>query len=70
VQNGISGYLCNVGDVDDMVKKAIHILDEKNLSKFKEGALARAKEFDIYAILPMYEAVYERVQKKTLKTVS
>ena len=70
VQDGISGYLCNVGDVDDMVKKAIRILDEKNLAKFKQGALARAKEFDIHAILPMYEAVYERVQKKSLKTVS
>lgn len=66
--DGVSGYLTDVGDIDTMVEKAIHILDEKNLKKFKAGALKRAKEFDLANILPMYEAVYERVLKEALST--
>lgn len=61
---GKSGYVCNVGDVDAMVEKAIHILDEKNLESFKKGALSRAKEFDVNNILPKYEAYYESVLEK------
>ncbi|WP_247236284.1 N-acetyl-alpha-D-glucosaminyl L-malate synthase BshA [Telluribacter sp. SYSU D00476] len=58
---GVTGFMSNVGDVDDMVKNAIHILDEDNLPTFKANALARAKEFDITKILPDYENYYERV---------
>jgi N-acetyl-alpha-D-glucosaminyl L-malate synthase BshA len=57
--NGVTGYTCNVGDVKDMTKKALKILDEKNLPTFKENALNRAKEFDIDNILPLYEQFYE-----------
>jgi len=57
--NGVTGYTCNVGDVKDMTKKALQILDEKNLPTFKENALNRAKEFDIDNILPLYEQFYE-----------
>jgi hypothetical protein len=49
-----------VGDVEDMTKKALFILDEANLPGFKERALARAKEFDIDQILPMYEDYYRK----------
>lgn len=56
--DGVSGFVCNVGDVKDMVEKAIQILDSKNLAAFKEGALKRANEFDIENILPKYEAFY------------
>jgi N-acetyl-alpha-D-glucosaminyl L-malate synthase BshA len=67
--DGETGFLTDVGDINTMVEKAIHILDEKNLKKFKAGALARAKMFDLATILPMYEAVYARVIKKSLKPV-
>lgn len=70
VEDGKSGFVCNVGDVDEMVKKAIHILDEKNLNAFKERALARAKEFDLAVILPLYERFYEKIQKKAMSSVS
>lgn len=63
-KDGVSGYVCEVGDIDSMVEKAIHVLDNKNLQKFKEGALNRAKEFDIENILPMYENFYQSVLKK------
>ena len=58
---GITGYLSNVGDVDDMVKNALYILQDENLATFKANALARAKEFDIAHIVPMYERHYEKV---------
>jgi N-acetyl-alpha-D-glucosaminyl L-malate synthase BshA len=67
---GKSGYVCNVGDVDAMVKKAIHILDNKNLESFKKGALARAKEFDIANVLPKYESYYQSVLEKHKNSLS
>jgi len=70
MEDGVSGFLCDVGDVEDMAKKAIHILDEKNLDTFKKGALARAKKFDLKNILPMYENYYNEVMEKSLKGVS
>lgn len=59
--HGITGFLSDVGDVDDMVKHAAYILDDANLPTFKANALARAKEFDIAKILPHYESYYEKV---------
>ncbi len=67
--NGVTGFACNVGDVQDMKEKALFILDEKNLPTFKANALARAKEFDISEILPMYVAYYNRVIKNTLASI-
>ena len=63
---GISGYLSDVGDTDDMAKKAISILEnDNNLNLFKKNALEVAKKFDIKNILPLYEAVYEKALEKT-----
>lgn len=65
---GITGFLSNVGDIDDMVKNALHILsDDKILDKFKENARKEALKFDIHNILPMYEAVYEKAYKANYK---
>lgn len=58
---GVTGFLSNVGDVDDMVRNAIYILQPENLPTFKANALARAKEFDITNIVPQYEEYYEQV---------
>ncbi len=65
--DGQSGYLCEVGDIDEMAKKSIEILDDKNLDNFKKGALERAKDYDISRILPMYESLYNRVLEKSRK---
>ncbi len=60
--NGVTGFMSDVGDVDDMAKNAIYILeDDERLAKFKHQSLEHAKKFDIKNILPMYEEVYERV---------
>lgn len=63
-KQGVSGYSCDIGDIDSMVKHAIHILDNANLENFKKGALDRAKEFDVENILPKYEHYYEEVLAK------
>lgn len=62
--NGVTGFLSDVGDVNDMVKNAIFVLQDENLPIFKENALKRAKEFDIHKIVPIYEAYYEEVCEK------
>lgn len=60
--NGYSGFMSNVGDVEDMSKNALAILkDDESLKAFKSNALAQAKKFDIDKIVPEYEALYKRV---------
>lgn len=62
------GYMCDVGDIEDMANKAITILsDQKTLDYFKENALTRAKDFDLKKILPRYIAYYEEVIAKSAK---
>ncbi|MFT5714892.1 MAG: N-acetyl-alpha-D-glucosaminyl L-malate synthase BshA, partial [Flavobacterium sp.] len=65
---GISGYLSNVGDTDEMAENALKILrDDSLLLKFKENALSVAKKFDIKNILPLYVDLYQKVIKKYAK---
>lgn len=65
-ENGRSGYLSKVGDVEDMVRKSLAILKEdESLHRFKAGAREVAAKFDIHEIVPQYEEVY----KKALVTV-
>ncbi len=67
---GVTGFMSDIGDVEDMTQKALHILDKDNLPTFKQNALARAKEFDISNILPLYERYYEKILKKAAETRS
>jgi N-acetyl-alpha-D-glucosaminyl L-malate synthase BshA len=61
------GYMCNVGDIDDMANKAITILSNENtLNYFKENALKRAQDFDLKKILPMYIDYYTEVLQQSL----
>ena len=64
-ENGFSGYLSAVSDIESMSKNALHILkDEALLSQFKANAKVQANKFGIYNIVPKYEAIYERVLNK------
>jgi len=59
--DGISGYLSDVGDVEEMAENALKILKDKAiLNQFKENALNTAMKFDIQNILPIYEELYLR----------
>ena len=59
---GETGYLSNVGDIEDMARHALHILsDDVRLLEFKKRALAHAGTFDKDLIVPVYEKLYEEV---------
>lgn len=65
-RHGVSGFLSDIGDVEDMAKNALYILEDcDRLLKFKEAAYKRAQEFDISKILPMYENYYEEVIRQS-----
>jgi N-acetyl-alpha-D-glucosaminyl L-malate synthase BshA len=62
---GMSGYLSDKGNVDEMAENALKILkDDATLEKFKENALSVAKQFDIEKILPLYEELYRKAIHK------
>jgi L-malate glycosyltransferase len=64
--HGQTGFVCNVGDISDMTAKALEILSADKLQGFKERALARAKEFDVSNILPLYESFYRKTLESSL----
>jgi L-malate glycosyltransferase len=68
--NGSTGYVCAIGDIKEMTARALEILDDQNLPGFKERALARAKEFDVTKILPMYEQFYLETLSQTDQRLS
>ncbi|MDK2771044.1 MAG: N-acetyl-alpha-D-glucosaminyl L-malate synthase BshA [Flavobacterium sp.] len=58
--DGKTGYLSDVGNIEEMSQNAIQILsDENRLLNFKKNALENAKNFDIQKILPLYEQIYQ-----------
>lgn len=60
--HGFSGYLSNVGDIEDMAKNAVKILrSETVLAQFKLNALERSKDFTFDKIIPIYEKLYEEI---------
>lgn len=67
--NGETGFVCKVGDIDDMTEKTLFVLDDKRLPIFKSNALKRAQQFDISQILPLYEAFYFKILEQTKAVV-
>ena len=66
----VTGFLSDVGNVDEMAANAIKLLsDEVLLEKFRKNALKQAKEFKIENILPKYEAYYNKILKKVQSEV-
>jgi N-acetyl-alpha-D-glucosaminyl L-malate synthase BshA len=62
--NGITGYLSDLGDIEDMAKNAISVLeDDTTLQRFKENAKLHANKFALKTILPVYEEIYESCYK-------
>ena len=62
---GVSGYLSDVGNTDEMAQNAIKILsDDTILDEFKKNALVVAKQFDIKNIVPLYEDLYQKALNK------
>ncbi|MFB6258398.1 MAG: N-acetyl-alpha-D-glucosaminyl L-malate synthase BshA [Flavobacteriales bacterium] len=64
-EEGVSGSLSPVGAVDRMANNALRLLnDQELLRSFKAQARDRAEKFDIGRIMPLYEALYQRVLEK------
>ena len=65
--HGVTGYLSNLGDVEDMSKNAVSILkDDAILLRFKANAKKHTKQFCLENILPVYEEIYSSVLEKVL----
>ena len=64
---GETGFLSDVGNVEDMARNAVYILSsDQILEKFKKNARRRANYFDLEKILPMYKKLYEEVLIKPI----
>lgn len=64
--HGVSGFLSEVGDVDEMAENALKILSsDKMLDKFKKQAIEAAMVFDTKKVVPLYEKLYEEAILKT-----
>jgi L-malate glycosyltransferase len=60
--HGVTGFVSKIGDIDDMVANTVKILKDEALhTQMKANALARAKDFSLEKILPMYERYYEKI---------
>ncbi|WP_271404867.1 N-acetyl-alpha-D-glucosaminyl L-malate synthase BshA [Tenacibaculum soleae] len=63
--HGKTGYLSNLGAIDDMAKNAIKILkNEIVLERFKKKAKEHIKLFSLEQILPVYEEIYKKCSKR------
>ena len=66
--DGVTGYMCAVGDVESMARKTIALLkDEALLETFSRNALEQARNFHIDIVLPKYEAYYQKIYDKVMK---
>ena len=62
--DGKTGFTCAVGDVAGMSRRAIELFkDEALLLRFRQAAREQAAAFDLSRILPIYEALYNKVIK-------
>lgn len=60
-EHGKTGFLSDVGDVDDMAQHASKLLkNEQLLEQFRLAAFQQAQLFHIDKIVPQYEALYHR----------
>lgn len=63
--DGVTGFLSNVGDVKSMTENSLKILQNPDLkAEMSQNARKRAEEFDISRIVPLYEALYEKIRAK------
>ena len=61
--HGKTGYLSEKGDVEDMAKNALKILEnDAILQEFKRNAKEHTKQFSLKNILPVYEDIYKSLK--------
>ena len=68
IEEGFNGYTRPIGDIEGMTEASLEILSEENLEAFKKRALESTIKFEIGAILPMYEKLYDSVIEKDIES--
>ena len=59
--HGETGYMANIGDVEELSRLGIELLKNEDLLQYcKQKAKEQAAKFDIHYIVPLYEELYER----------
>lgn len=66
IDDGVTGFLSDVGDVEDIAQNAVKILENATLHKdFAENAISRVKEhFSSQKIVEQYEDMYKQLIKQ------
>ena len=64
-EHGVSGFLADVGQTDQMAAYVLTILEPANLPRIKAGALQTSQKFSLLEILPQYEELYRKLVQKT-----
>lgn len=65
---GVTGHLCELGDVEAMANRVLDILkDSETHEKYRKAALHQAQQFNIKNILPQYESYYEEIIENVAK---
>lgn len=61
--NGQTGYLCEVGDINEIAQKALFLLDNKNkLQEMRLNSRSNAEEnFSEQKVVPLYEEYYKTI---------
>ncbi len=68
--HGVTGFLSDPGNVDEMAQYAIQLLQNDDMLKtFRANALQQAKRFDLDTILPDYENYYEEIIRRSVHKV-
>ena len=67
IQEGVSGFLLNVGDFKGMARQGLELLlNPQKHDDFKNQAFEQAQLFDLKRIVEQYESVYqEAILKKS-----
>ncbi|MCB0718658.1 MAG: N-acetyl-alpha-D-glucosaminyl L-malate synthase BshA [Bacteroidetes bacterium] len=63
IEEGQSGFLCTLGDLDAFTERTLQIIsDEATLERMSASARSRAEnDFDVNRVVPRYESYYETV---------
>jgi len=65
-EDGVTGFTCDVGDVNSVAQKSLLILENQELqNKFSENARQKALVFCKENIVPQYEELYNKALKTT-----
>jgi N-acetyl-alpha-D-glucosaminyl L-malate synthase BshA len=63
--DGVSGFLSDLGNVEEMADNALKILEtDQMLTKFKKQAVEAAMVYDTKNIVPLYEDLYKKALQK------